>query len=142
MINVINYQHSSKKKFRNLLILRGHRHQFTGNSHNSRFFQCFLRCKLTAWTDTAHREKGCTSITVLFQKFNHHLGSLFIICNDILDTSAKCCLNSDLIIFVYLDQICNNALDSRNTFLLLHNSPDTVSVSIITLRNISERIQT
>ena len=141
MINVINYQHSSKKEFRDLLILRSYGHQFAGNPHNARLFQCFFRCKLTSGTYAAHGKKGRTSITILFQKFDHGFGSLLIICNNILNAPTKSCLDSDLIIFVYLDQICDNTLDSRNTFFLFHNSPDTVSVSIIALRDISERIQ-
>ena len=113
MINVINYQHSSKKEFRDLLILRSYGHQFAGNPHNARLFQCFFRCKLTSGTYAAHGKKGRTSITILFQKFDHGFGGLLIICNNILNAPTKSCLDSDLIIFVYLDQICDNTLDSR-----------------------------
>ena len=136
MVNIVNYQHSSEKKLRNLLILWRCGHKFTGNTDNARLSQCLSRGKFSSWTDTAHRQEGSTSITVLLQKLNQCFRRLFIVCNNVLDASAQCSLNRDLIIFVYLDQIRNNALDSRNPFFLFHDSSDTVSIAIITLCDI------
>ena len=69
------------------------------------------------------------------------LGSLLIVCNNVLDTSAKSCLDGNLVLLIYLDQICHNALNPRHPVFLLHNTADTVSISVITLGNILQRFQ-
>ena len=64
------------------------------------------------------------------------LGSLFIVCDNILDASAKCRLNGDLVVFLHMDDICHNATDARYMVFLLHDAADAVSIAIVAFRNI------
>ena len=96
-----------------------------------------LRCR-----HTGQRQKCSTTIPVLFQIFNHLTGGILIVRYNILDTSAQCCLNGGLIRFFHFDQICDNTVNSRCICLTLHDPADAVAISVIALRDITQRFQT
>ena len=70
------------------------------------------------------RQEGRPSEAVFLQEIDHALRRVLIIRHDILDTAAKRCLDSQLIFFLCLDQICDYAQDSGLAALLFHNPAD------------------
>ena len=141
IVNVIHHKHTTQKISSKSGILRTCSYQFTGKPDHSRLLQRIPLGKTTSSIDTVKWKERSTAETVFLQKFDHMLGSLFIVCDNVLNTSAKSRLNGDLILLVYLDQICYNTLNSRYSVLLFHYTADTVSVSVIALCNIFQRFQ-
>ena len=142
MVNIIYDQHTTKKIHNEFAVLSICFYKRICCSDNTRFTQDIFLRKATTSTDIGKRKESCPSVAVLLQKADHTLRSLFMICNNILDTATKCCLDSNFIIFLYMNNIGNYAPDTRFTAFLLHNATDTVTVTIIPLCNVAERFQT
>ena len=87
------------------------------------------------------RKKCGAAELILLQKCNHPLCSVLIVCYDILDTSAKSCLDRDLVFLIYLDNISDYSDQAFFFLLVRHHFSDTVSVPVVALGNIFERFQ-
>ena len=95
-------------------------------------------------TASSHISKGqeCSpSVTVLFQKFDHMLGCLVIVRDNVLNTASQSRLYRHLILFFYPDQVCHYPVNTRTPLLLLHHSSNTVSISLIPLCDVFQRFQ-
>ena len=89
---------------------------------------------------TQRKECG-TSKLVFFQILNHGLCRILIIGNNILNASAKSCLNGSFVFLLRLHQIGNYSIDTGHTVLLFHNTANTVAISVITLCHIAQGFQ-
>lgn len=99
--------------------------------------ECFRIPDSSAAMHTCQRKKCCPSEFITLKEINHTLGCIFIICNNILNTSSKRCLNSDLIRpFIDLNDIRYNTDQTFLTFFIRHYLSDTVTISVIALCNI------
>ena len=141
MINVVNNKRTSQKIRCKTVVFRIDCNKCIRRSDHSRLFQRFRSADSITRTNTCKRKKCCTSKLILLKELNHPLSSIFITGNNILDTSAKCSLNRNLILLFYFDEICNNTEKSRFLVLVVHDTPNAVSISIITLCNIFQRLQ-
>ena len=72
---------------------------------------------------------------------NHSFCCILILRYDILDISSKCSLNSDLIVFFNLHDICYYTQKSLLPVLIIHDFTNTVTVSVIAFSHISKRLQ-
>ena len=136
MVNIIYDQHTTKKIHNEFAVLSICFYKRICCSDNTRFTQDIFLRKATTSTDIGKRKESCPSVAVLLQKADHTLRSLFIICNNILNTSSKCCLNSDLIFLIDLNDIRYNTDQTFLTFFIRHYLSDTVTISVIALCNI------
>ena len=84
-------------------VLVFHHNKSVCKTDNSCFIQCLWLSDSSMGTDLRQWEKCCTTEFILFQKFNHTFCCLFVICNNILDTTAKSRLNGCLIFFLYFN---------------------------------------
>ena len=141
MVNMVYHQSSPQQIIGKPLILCRNRYQFTGHANNPRLFQRTGIVKDFFILHAGQRQERSPSIFILFQKSNHFLGCIFVVCNDILNAAAQSRLNSCLIAFFHLQKVCHNTPDAGYLLLLFHNPTNTISVSIITLCNITQRFQ-
>ena len=117
-------------------------HQGAGKADGARFHQGLRLRKAASSAHAGQGQEGRPSEAVPFQIFDEPLGGVLILRHDILDASAQGGLNGSLIALIHLNQIRNDAFDSRHLLLLLHDLPDTVAVAIVTLGHIPEGFQT
>ena len=63
------------------------------------------------WFHTADRQEGCTTVIVLFEVGNKVFYVVFVLGDDVLQTSAECGFDGDLQFRFYLKQVCHNTTD-------------------------------
>ena len=141
MVDRIYHEYSSQKVSCDFFVFCVALYQFIGNANDTRFSDRILIFRIALCLHTGQWQKRCTAISVLFQISDHFFCSCFIFCYNILNTATQCRLNRCLVLFFYLNQIRYNTQNSFVTAFLFHNPANTVSISVITLRNIPQRIQ-
>ena len=101
-----------------------------------------LRISYSSASVHARERKKCRpSELVLLQEGDHPFRRLFIVCDNILDTSSKSGLDGDLVLFVHLDDISHNTDQAFFPVPVCHDFPDAVPVSVISLGNVFQRFQ-
>ena len=141
MVDCIYDKYSSQKVSYNFFVFFVTLNQFIGNTNDTWFSDRILIFRIALSFHTGQRKECCTTIPVLFQIGDHFFGSRFVLCYDVLNIATQCSLNRCLIFFLYLNQIRYNTQNSFVAAFLFHNPANTVSISVITLRNIPQRIQ-
>ena len=130
---MVNHQCSAKQifgKHRKFIFCTD---QCMGDTDDTCFLQHIFFIENVIAFDGCQWQECCTSKLIGLQIPNHGLCSLLIVGNDILNASSKGCFNGNLIVFLYLNQICHNAQDSASALFLLHDLTDRVSITIIAL---------
>ena len=141
-VNVFN-NHGPSKKVADQIpepVLTGN--DIRGKPHNAPFLKDIPLLQLTAVFHCRQREEGRAAEAVLLQKRDHLLGRLLVRRHNVLDAAAQGCLNGKLILLRGLDQVSDNAQDPRDTVFLLHDAADRTPVSLIALRDGTQRIKT
>ena len=116
-------------------------HDLRSKPDHAELLEDALFLQLTAVFHGSQRQEGGTPEPVFLQKRDHALCRLLIGCHDILDASAKRCLDGQLILLRGLDQIRHDPQNPGNTVLLLHDPPDRAAVPLITLRDRAQGIK-
>ena len=142
MVDIVHHQNPAEKILYQFTVFCICLDQCVRRSDHSRFLQRISLCKAASSADIRQWKEGRTAITVLLQETYHPLRRLFIVRYDILDASAKCCLDRNFVILLHMDNICDNAPDTRFFCLLFHDPPDTVAIAVITLCDIPQGFQT
>ena len=140
MIDVVYNNKSSEKIFHKPVKSRLRMNQRGSKTDHTRLLQNILCLIDSPSGNIRQRKERGTSIAVLFQKGDHCFGGLLIVRNDILDTSAKRCLNGDLVILLHTDNIGNNTDNARVMLLLLHDTAYTLSKALVPLCHVFQRI--
>ena len=133
MINMIHYQNPSQKVLYQSAVLSFCLNQRICCSDHAFFSQHFSLRNTASSAHIRQRKKGSPAKAVFLQKSNHPFSCLFIICDNVLNASSKSSLNGDLVIFLYMDDVCHYSVDSRFSAFLFHYAANTVSVSVIPL---------
>ena len=141
MVDGINDICSSQKVRLKLCKLLGCPDKAAAGPDHSRFRQRCLIYLLRPFPHARQRKKGCTSITVPLQIFNHLLCRCLITGDNILNTASQCCLNGNLILFIDLNQVCHNSKQTGFFFLFFHYATNGVPITVITLGNVNQRLQ-
>ena len=141
MINIIYNKDTAQKIHDQFTVFFICIYKSIGSTHNSRFTQHIPLIQSTSSADIRQRKKCSTAKAVFLQKTNHTFSCLFIICDDILNTSAQCSFNRNLIVFLHMNDISHNTFNTGFTVFLFHYTTDTVSISIITFCNVFKRFQ-
>ena len=136
VINMVYYNRASKQLICQSVKSWFHMDQCIRKSDHARLFECFRIPDSSAAMHTCQRKKCCPSEFITLKEINHTLGCIFIICNNILNTSSKRCLNSDLIFLIDLNDIRYNTDQTFLTFFIRHYLSYTVTISVIALCNI------
>ena len=141
MVDRIYHEYSSQKVSCDFFVFCVALNQFIGNTNDTRFSDCILVFRIALCLHTGQRKERCTTIPVLFQIGDHFFCGRLILSYDILNAAAQCRLNRCLVFFLHLNQIRYNTQNPFVAAFLFHNPANTVSISVITLRNIPQRIQ-
>ena len=140
IIHGLGYNHTSQQICNHAFVLGITVHQFGSKADDALILQYFCLLEVATTIHTGNRKEGCTTQMILLQEINHALRCLFILGNNVLDVTAKSGLNGNLVLLLYVNQVCNNAMDTGILVLLLHNGTNTLTVSVITLCNILQRL--
>ena len=141
MIDMIHNQCLSKQIFHQSLITIIGINQCACHTDCTRLIQCLVVSQASLFMNRTQRKECGTSKLVLFQILNHGFCRILIIGNNILNASAKGCLNGSFVFLLRLHQIGNYSIDTGHTVLLFHDTADTVAISVITLCHIAQGFQ-
>ena len=85
---------------------------------------------------TGKGEEGSPSEFIFLKEGDHPFCGFLIICNNILNISAKSSFYGNLIFFIHLYNIGDYADQTSFPVFIGHDFPDTVSITVIALSNI------
>ena len=136
IINMIDNNNSSQHSLCNITIFCISMNQFICHADHTFFFQYFRCLKLLRILNAVQRQKGSTSRFGSLEISDHFLGSIFIICNNILNITAQGYLNCCFIFRLRLNNICNNTDNTFFVLLALHYFLYASAITFIAFRQI------
>ena len=138
IVNVVNHKYTPQK-------IPGKPYEFLialykpgGGSYGTRLTESPFFRKLLSCVYAVQRKKCRPPVPVFFQELYHCFGDILIFGNYVLDTSAKSCLNGDLIILFNMYQVSNNPEYAGIFFLLLHYPSDGIAIAVVSLSHVPQ----
>ena len=115
--------------------------QLIGHADHAGFLQDFFRFEFLLIPDRGERQEGCPACLFLLQHLNHALGCRLVLGDHILNVAAERDLNCRLVSGIRLDQVCDDADQTRLLLFMLHDALDAVAEALIALSQICKRVQ-
>ena len=141
MLNVIRYHRTPQKIFYKPFILPVCLYQTACQADNSLFMQRLFLIKKILISNAGQRQECCASEFIAFQKLNHTLRCIFILCDNILNTASESCFNCRFVGLFYFNNVCHYPKQPFFLRFPAHHLPYAVPIALIPLRDIFQRLQ-
>ena len=138
---MIYHQDPSQHVFCHVFVPGVHLDKLVRNPDHTLFLESLLVLKALRACQAGKGQKGCTPCLCLLQVGNHSLGSLLILCDNILDAAPKSRLYGGLVLLIHLNDVRNDADNSLFPVFAFHHLFYASAISLIALGEIGESLQ-
>ena len=142
MVNGVHRDDTSQKIFHDTVIKGIRLYQLICHAQYAGLAKCLFIFTVVATLHTCQRKEGCTTEAIVLQVGNEFLRSLLILGDNILYIAAQSGLHRRLIFFFYLHKVCYHTVNTGDLILFLHDAAHTAAVTLVSFRDILQRLQT